>query len=179
MEIDDPRSVTFIVVSALMVLLWQPTSSLAETRETAPGQESLSSGNGDIEPFANDSKATNFSNGARIVANVYIASYGAKSRPYRTSAIIENGPAPRSGTDWVRNTTSFSSWGISSSLDAFGQSGSEVSTSWTNNNGARGSYLAGNVIANTFTFRVTGTTTGFGYYYGMTRSVTASTSTLT
>ncbi|WP_344012791.1 hypothetical protein [Nocardiopsis exhalans] len=162
-----------------MLALWQPSASLAETKEAIPDSEIISDGNGDIEPLANDSKATNFGNGARLVANVYIASYGAKSRPYRTSAIIENGPAPRSGTDWVRNTTTFSSWGISSSLDAFGQSGSEVSTSWTNNNGARGSYLSGNVIANAFTFQVTGTTTGFGYYYGMTRSATASTSTLT
>jgi hypothetical protein len=131
---------------------------------------------GTVSPMASGSTWTGFSNGARLQAEVWIATWASGGcSDFATSAVILNGHNPVAWNDWVKNTTKFDPWGVAPSVTAFGQSGDPVSTSWTNNNGSRGSYLSGNLCTNWRTVGVVGSTTATAFYNGQTKVVTAST----
>jgi hypothetical protein len=134
---------------------------------------------GSVSPAsaAKGSNSSKFTNGAKLTANVWIATVAdwGGCADFATSAVISGGHKPKKGTDWVKNYTKFDAWGFDASLKAFGQSGDPVSHSWTNSNGSRGSYLDGSICTNWRTVGLVGTTTASAHYNGQTKSVTAST----
>lgn len=126
--------------------------------------------------LASGSSWTGFSNGARLQSEVWIATWASGGcADFATSAVIQNGHGPVAGHDWVKNSTKFDPWGVAPSVTAFGRSGDPVTGTWTNGNGARGSYLSGNMCTNWRTVGVTGSTTATAFYNGQTKVVTAST----
>jgi hypothetical protein len=129
-----------------------------------------------VDPLVSGSAWTGFSNGARLQAEVWIATWASGGcADFTSSAVIQNGSDPVAGHDWIKNTTKFDPWGVSPSVEAFGQSGDPISASWTNDNGARGSYVSGNLCTNWRTIGVVGSTTATAFYNGQTKVVTAST----
>ncbi len=129
-----------------------------------------------VSPLVSGSASSPFSNGAKLTANVWIATWASGGcADFSTSAVISGGWNPVAGHDWVKNKTTFDPWGIAPSVTAFGQSGDPVSGSWTNGNGARGSYLSGRLCTNWRTVGVVGSTTASAFYNGQTKIVTAST----
>ncbi|MFC4498777.1 MULTISPECIES: hypothetical protein [Streptomyces] len=125
---------------------------------------------------ASGSASSSFSNGAKLTANIWIATWASGGcADFSSSAVVSGSHAPVAGHDWVKNVTKFDPWGVAPSVTAFGQSGDPVSGSWTNNNGSRGSYLSGRLCTNWRTLGVTGSTTASAFYNGQTKIVTAST----
>ncbi|MFG2109425.1 hypothetical protein [Micromonospora chersina] len=125
---------------------------------------------------ASGSNWSGFSNGARLYAEIWIATWASGGcADWTSSAFISGGTNPVANRDWIKNTTKFDPWGISPSVTAFGQSGDPIQGSWTNNNGSRGSYMSGSLCTNWRTVGVTGYETATAYYNGQTKVVTAST----
>jgi hypothetical protein len=74
---------------------------------------------------------------------------------------------------WIRDVANFRSYGLGSisvgSTVSGTISGSDVSISWTNSNGATGSYLSGTVCASWLIVYVGMQSVGTGFYNGTTR----------
>lgn len=122
--------------------------------------------------YANNATASAYwSNGVKITTNEYVASLANANGcgPYSSSAVI--GATP----NWVKDFTSFHANGIGASVSGVSISGSgaDGSISWTNSNGARGSYLSGTVCINWLTWYLSMSTTGSAFYYGSVRTATA------
>lgn len=130
----------------------------------------------DVVPATSGTSSTSFSNGAKLTANIWIATWASGGcADFSSSAVISGGHAPVAGNDWVRNNTTLDPWGIDASVSAFGKSGDPISATWTNDNGSRGSYYSGNLCTNWHTVGVDGTESATAFYNGQTKSATAST----
>ncbi|MFC4337644.1 hypothetical protein [Salininema proteolyticum] len=130
---------------------------------------------------ANDSATSPFTNGAKLRTDVWIKTkiVGTPEFPWKTKVVIEGGSKPAAGHDWVQNTTSFQSYGVASSVTEFGQTSSEVSETWRNDAGQRGSFQSGAFTINWRTMYVEGHVSGSAFYNGQTVHSSAQTSILT
>jgi hypothetical protein len=129
----------------------------------------------EIRPMASGSSSTRIGD-ATLRSNIWIQQFTSNGcADFEGSAVISGGSAPRSGRDWVRLKITLDPWGVDASLKAFGRSGDPLSATWTNGRGQRGAYYGGNLCPNWRTLGVVGTSKGTAYYYGVTRSTTAST----
>jgi hypothetical protein len=91
---------------------------------------------------------------------------------YNSWVKLANGTKP---TQSIKNTTTFRSYGLGS-ITAGGVSsgflGGDVNLTWTNTNGATGSYLSGSVCGNFAVVYIGMSTTGVTVYNGTTRTPT-------
>jgi hypothetical protein len=93
---------------------------------------------------------------------------------WTSSATVTGGSAPRAGKDWVKTYIKFDGWGIGNNLTSLGETGDAVDHTWTNENGARGAYMSGNLCTGWNTLGVDIGTNGSTFYYGVTHSVSTS-----
>ena len=118
-----------------------------------------------------DSGTARFDNGKVITANIWIQSFSwTGCGSFQSSAVMTVSPV------WIRNITSFYQIGFGSvsvkgvSLDSDRQSNS---VTWTNSNGAKGSYISGSVCGGWGAVYVGADTSATAFYYGNVRTASA------
>ena len=113
-----------------------------------------------------------YGNGAALTASASLPriSDGAGCGAYSSYALITKTP------NWIKNVTNFHANGIGASVSggSLSGSGADASVSWTNSNGAKGSYLSGTVCANWLTWYLSMGVTGSAYHYGTVRTASVS-----
>lgn len=132
-----------------------------------------------VEPAAAVSGTANvyYPGGDRLEANIYGDTFADSSgcMYWQTSAKLWGYNPPYAS--WIKNTASFSANGVGASIYAFsaGQSGSNVSASWTNDDDWIAD-LSGTLCTNWLTLWVSGSSTATSYVpeYGSPRITTAS-----
>jgi hypothetical protein len=124
------------------------------------------------EASAHSSTAvTTYPNGVRLTANVWGDNfadwYGCAN--FTSSAVITARPS------WIKDVLNFHANGIGASISgvSIGGSGADASLSWTNSNGALGSYLSGRVCHNWLTWSLSATSTASALQYGTVRIASA------
>lgn len=124
-------------------------------------------------PMTSGSGKASFGKGVSLTANAWIQTLSNWSGcgQFKTSAVMNRSP------QWIRNTTSFYQIGIGS-LSIKGvniqssRSGGNTLV-WTNNNGAKGSYLSGSVCGGWGAIYLGMDVTGTAFYNGTTRVASA------
>lgn len=138
-----PRLRVLAAVTVLGLSILAPASALENDGATSVSPSQGITSPGHQIQTSNSGKAW-FDNGQPITANAWIqtiAKGGCGS--FSTSAVMNVSPV------WIKNTTSFYQIGLGSvtikgvSLESSRAGGNTLV--WTNNNGARGSYLSGTV----------------------------------
>lgn len=105
-----------------------------------------------------------FDNGQIITANIWIQSFGGTCGEWQSSAVMNVSP------NYITNQTSFYQIGLGSlvikgvSIESSRQDPNTLR--WTNNNGAKGSYLSGSVCGGWGALYVGGDVSASAFYFG-------------
>lgn len=126
-----------------------------------------------IVPQTSNSGNAGFGSGVTLTANAWIqpVSNWSGCGQFKTSAVMNRSPK------WIRNTTTFYQIGFGSlnikglSIES-SRSGNNTLV-WTNNNGAKGSYLSGSVCGGWGSLYLGMDVTGVAFYNGTTRVASA------
>lgn len=128
-------------IAALSFGILAPAAAL-ENQDVAPTEVSQGATLASHEIQTSNSGTTRFDNGQPITANAWIQTISKGGcGSFSTSAVMNVSPV------WIRNTTSFYQIGLGSvsikgvSIESSRAGGNTLV--WTNNNGAKGSYLSG------------------------------------
>lgn len=118
-----------------------------------------------------DSGTATFDNGQKITANIWIQSFSWTScGDFKSSAVMHVSPK------WIKNYTKFYQIGFGG-VDVKGASvdsdHSSSSVTWTNNNGAKGSYISGEICGGWGAIYVGADVQASAYYDGNYRTAAA------
>lgn len=169
---SSPPRLRMLAAAAALSMSFMAPASAAESIDSAPANIALtqSTPQRGHEIQSSNSGTAWFPNGQPITANAWIQTIAKGGcGNFSTSVIMNVSPSS------ITNNTSFYQWGVQSiSLGPLNIESSRTgprSLKWTNNNGARGSYLSGTVCGGWGTLYTGVKVEGSAFYNGTTRHV--------